>query len=84
MLPAIHASITNFIKTPEQDLLKLADSLQGSTRALESSQVFAAYANSEEPSDDEDLSAATYNQHRHRPFPKKKKDAPDPGRTSNI
>ena len=84
MPPAIRAGITNFMKTPEEDLLKLADSLQGSTRASENAQVFAADSKPDEHSDDEDVSAATYGQRRRRTSPAKKRDAPFPGKTPNI
>ena len=83
MPPAIRAGITNFMKAPEDEILKLADSLQGSTQASENAHVCSAEKH-DDHSDGEDVSAVSYGQRRRRKSPAKKRDAPITGKTPNI
>ena len=81
MPPAVRAGITNFMKMPEDEILQLADSLQGSTQASDDSHVCSSQ-NHDEHSDNEDISAVPYPQRRRKKSPARKRDAPSKKKTA--
>ena len=80
--PAVRAGITNFMKLPEDAILELADSLQGSTLSSDDSHACSAQDH-DEHSDDENISAVPYSQHRRKKSPANKRDASSTKKTAS-
>ena len=78
--PAVRHGITNFTKFSEDEILELADSLQGSTTSTDDNQACAAKEN--DGSDDEDIAAVPYSQRRRRRSPAKRRDTPSTKKTT--
>ena len=71
---AVRGGITKFMELPEDKILDLADSLQGSTEASDDTQVCSAQKQDNGP-DNEDVAAVPFTQQWRNKTPAKKRDS---------
>ena len=71
---AVRGGITKFMELPEDKILDLADSLQGSTEASDDTQVCSAQKQDSDPANEE-VAAVPFAQQRRNKTPAKKRDS---------